>query len=221
MKRTIKLNVPTKWEDISIKQYQDFMTLFDSDKPERIKVIEGVSIFTKVDIRILKKGFYKDLEKAYSLMVDLNNETKRKLPLQKIIDFKGKKYGLIPNMSEMSTGEFIDMDNLCNEDLNQNMHQLMSVLYRPIVGSVFLGRYEIEEYNPTKEKEEEMLDLPMDVALGVFDFFFHLEKKLLKDSNNYLVELKLSKIKEQKEKGGLILKNDIRKNGGGMQFSMN
>ncbi|QDP63663.1 MAG: hypothetical protein Unbinned3987contig1001_39 [Prokaryotic dsDNA virus sp.] len=189
--KKIKINVPTKWEDITIKQYNDFIKLFDSKKSDRIKSLEGVSIFCKVPVKTLKKVFMKDIEKAYSLIVKMTNTGREKIEMKKHIEVEGKTYSLIPNMSEMSTGEFIDLEHYCDENLNNNLHKLMSILYRPLVGKVDkFGRYEIEPYDPDEEKDKKMLNLTMDIPFGVLDFFFRLETKLLADSNNYLEKLK-------------------------------
>ena len=89
-------------------------------------------------------------------------------------------------MSKMSTGEFIDLETYC-EDPTNNLHKILSILYRRQIGDVnSFGRYEIESYKPTEEKKEEMKDLPMSNALGVLNFFFHLGELLINDLNNYL-----------------------------------
>jgi hypothetical protein len=220
--KKFKINVPTKWEDITIKQYNDFIKLFESKKSDRVKSLEGVSIFCKVPVATLKKVYMKDIEKAYSLIVKMTNTSREEIEMKKHIEFEGKTYSLIPNMSEMSTGEFIDLENYCDENLNNNLHKLMAIMYRPRIGEVdMFGRYEIEGYNPTEEKEHKMLDLSMDIPLGVLDFFFHLEKKLLRDSNNYLEKLKSSKTREQNKKDGSQQTKDIEKSGGGILFSLN
>ena len=41
-------------------------------------------------------------------------------------------YGFIPNLSEITMGEYIDIEGHCKEAHN-NLHKIMSILYRPIV----------------------------------------------------------------------------------------
>ena len=67
----------------------------------------------------------------------------------------------------------------------------MSVLYRKQTEKKDrFGRYKIENYEPTPEKQELMNGFPMGYALGVLNFFFHLGEPLLTDSANYLEKLK-------------------------------
>ena len=115
--------------------------------------------------------------------------------MKKTFDFKGYKYGFIPNLSEMTTGEFIDLETW-SKDSMKNLHRIMSILYRPIIEKEnTYGQYKIENYEPTIEKEKVMLDLPMDIALGSINFFFHLGGKLVNNLHN---SLKKNKKKQKK-----------------------
>ena len=65
----------------------------------------------------------------------------------------------------------------------------MSILYRPIIDEVNnYGMYTIEEYDPTIEKENVMLDLPMNIALGSLNFFFHLGEQLIENLDSSLIK---------------------------------
>ena len=109
------------------------------------------------------------------------------IAMQKNIEFDGNDYGVIPNMSNMTTGEFIDLETYCENSVD-NLHKIMSIIYRKQKDAVDRNdRYEIEDYKPTEEKKDLMLKLPMNYALGVLNFFFHLGDKLIKDSGSYLV----------------------------------
>ena len=102
----------------------------------------------------------------------------------------------------MTTGEFVDLESYCEES-TENLHKILSVLYRKQTDNVdYWGRYQVEDYNPSPEKHKLMLDLPMNYALGVLNFFFHLGDKLLTDSNSYLEKLKLNKMKAQRVREG-------------------
>tara|TARA_R100000655_G_scaffold110106_1_gene167683 strand:+ start:1824 stop:2399 length:576 start_codon:yes stop_codon:yes gene_type:complete len=178
----VELVIPNEWKDITIQQFQEFEENISSDKNKTEKLINSISILCNVETRIIKKLKTKDLQE---IAVEINKlEQKRPLQfeLQKIIEYKGFKYGLIPNMSEMTTGEFIDLESWASDSkAMKNLHRIMSILYRPIVGSINMaGQYNIESYEPTIEKENLMLDLPMDIALGCVNFFFLSGGQLIK-----------------------------------------
>ena len=188
--KKIKLIVPESWNDITVKQYQKFMQILKVQKDEHEKTMDIVAVFCNVDRKLLKKFKMKDLNKISNIITSMTKDDPSNIKMEKNIEFNNNKYGVIPNMSEMTTGEFVDLESYCEES-TENLHKIMSVLYRKQTDGVdYWGRYQVEEYDPSPEKHKLMLDLPMTYALGVLNFFFHLGAKLLADSDNYLMKLK-------------------------------
>ena len=184
--KQIKLIVPDNWGDITVRQYQQFMEIMESNKREKTKTLEMVSLFCGVDKKLLKNMSFGDLQKVSNILIQMTKEDPSGIKMTKNITFKGEKFAVIPNMSEMTTGEFIDLETYC-EDSTKNLHTIMAILYRKQIGDVNrFGRYKVEDYDPTDEKKEAMKDLPMNYALGVLNFFFSLGETLLKDLNNSL-----------------------------------
>ncbi len=184
--KQIKLRVPDNWGDITIRQYQQFMDIMESKKREKTKTLEMVSLFCNVDKKVLKDMSFGDLQKVSNILIQMTKEDPSEIKIVKHIKFKDEKFAIIPNMSEMTTGEFIDLETYC-EDSTKNLHKIMSILYRKQIGDVnMFGRYEVESYDPSEEKKEAMKDLPMNYALGVLNFFFSLGEILLEDLNNSL-----------------------------------
>ena len=131
--KKLKLSVPNNWKDVTIQQYQKFMELVESDKSDQKKMIGGVSIFCNITTKETKQISLKDLKHM----------------------FNKRKYAMIPNLSDMTTGEFIDLETYCEDDMMKNLHKVMAILYRPIVDDVDrFKRYTIEPYAPTPENDE-------------------------------------------------------------------
>ena len=136
------------------------------------------------------------------IKVDLNKKPEEK-ELVKKVDFKGKKYGMIPNLSSISLGEFVDIEEHCKHS-HKNLHKIMSVLYRPIVKEKGT-RYSIENYDPDEYKEDEFKDFPILVSLSALSFFFRLGKKLPLTLSSYLVreqEKKVQNLRQLVKSGG-------------------
>ena len=199
--KQIKLKVPTNWNDITIEQYQKFMVLVDSKKKEKKKMFEMIMLFCDVKKEDLRGFALADLEKISSILMKLTKDDPSNIEVKRHLDFNGAKYSLMPKMSEMTTGEFVDLENYVLDTVD-NLHKIMAVLYRKQTTEVDRwGRYNVEDYEPTPEKQEAMLKFPMGEALGVLNFFFHLEKELIVDSRNYLKKQTLSRIKERSKSG--------------------
>ena len=190
----IELLIPTDWEDISIGMYQEFLELQEKKLPEDEFVAGVVCVLCNVDKEILARFKYKDLQDVSKTLTKWLSKKPDDKKLVKKLEFKGKKYGLIPNLSAISLGEFVDIESNC-KDSHKNLHKIMSILYRPIVKEKGT-RYSIEEYNPDEYKEDMFKDFPILVSISALSFFFRLGKKLPIILNNYLVREQKKKVQE-------------------------
>ena len=85
----------------------------------------------------------------------------------------GIDYGFIPDLENMSFGEYVDLDTFIGD--NDNLHRAMNVLYRPI--DLKQGqRYTLKEYNP--DTNEDAKNYPLDAVFGAIVFFYNLGKDL-------------------------------------------
>jgi hypothetical protein len=127
---------------------------------------------------------YKDLLEIMGIIKKLVDTEPDKEDFKKIFTFNDDEYGFCPNLSNITTGEYIDLETYCKEPI-KNLHTIMSILYRPI-SFKRNDRYAIESYNPDEFKEELFKDCPMDIALNSLGFFLTLGSKLAKTSVSYL-----------------------------------
>ena len=120
-----------------------------------------------------------------------------------------KEYGFIPNLDEMTLGEYIDLDNSVSDW--QQMHKAMAVLFRPITYKK-KQTYLIQEYEA--EGGDELRGMPLDVVLGSLFFFYNLRKELLNTIPSYL------KLEMQKKGMTIVEKLPSQKSGDGISLSM-
>ena len=179
-KEQFEVIVPTEWKDITIAEYQRYLQIAKTKRKTRDDEI--ISMFCKIYKKLIKKLQLKHKK----LLVDKINKfvnSKNETILEKRIKFKGKQYGFIPNLSKITTGEFVDIEEY-GKDINKNLHRIMSVLYREIDRES--GRfYSVKPYDPDELEIDKFKELPMSTTLSAIDFFFRLGKDLLEDLNNY------------------------------------
>ena len=182
--KEIQVNIPTEWRDITIETYQKYFDIVESRKKEEEKELDILSLLCNLEKDIIKKiGVKQKQELLFKLSVFINKRLPKKL--KKRIKFNGKNYGFIPNLSKITTGEFVDIEDYC-KDTNKNLHKIMAVLYREIENQKG-DLYNIKAYNPDEVKEQDFKQLPMDIALGALDFFLSLGKDLLQNLSSYLM----------------------------------
>tara|TARA_E500000318_G_scaffold111782_1_gene131724 strand:+ start:4058 stop:4792 length:735 start_codon:yes stop_codon:yes gene_type:complete len=196
MKVELELRVPSSLSDIKLEDYQKYVNMVqevskNEDKENNENKENFISLKTLEIICGLKlKDSYKLPISVFDSVVKqvfdcLNENT----PLIKRFWFKGSnghevEYGLIPDLHEMSFGEYVDLDTFITDW--KNMHKAMAVLYRPITDKS-KDLYLIEEYESALKYANNMKYMPSNVALGAVVFFYRLGSKL---SNHMLQYIK-------------------------------
>ena len=142
---------------------------------------------------------------------------------------KGINYGYV-DISTMSMGEFIDLEQLCKEP-NSNLHEIMAVLYRPVVNHRFdklkwkakhnvqmqnkvdnaFKWYTVKEYDNNERyvDAEIMKDLPAGFALGALNFFLGTANLHWINSLSSLKTVKTEKMRKLLTKQTLEALTDI------------
>ena len=176
----IDINVPQELSDITLHQYQRFLKAQESTNDDNVIGMKMIEIFCNVSADIVKGLKVND---AYAIVEMLKNIMTQKSDLQRVIRVRGIRYGFIPNLDEMTFGEYVDLDTyLTSWD---NMHKAMSVLYRPIQ-TQNKDLYNIKEYEA--KLDDNLLHMPMDAVMGSILFFYHLGNDLSKTMIAYLTE---------------------------------
>ena len=180
----VKLIIPDNWNDITIETYQKYIDIQEGKGSEKTKVIKSLALLCGTTTAIVKKMLYSDLLDIMNIIKGMLNNEPSKTDFKKMFMFKEQEYGFVPNLSAISTGEYIDLETYTKEPV-KNLHNIMSILYRPVINKVN-ERYTIENYNPDEFKEELFKDCPMDIALSSLGFFLTLGEVLARSSRNYL-----------------------------------
>ena len=180
----VKLIIPDNWNDITIETYQKYIDIQEGKGSEKTKVIKSLALLCGTTTAIVKKMLYSDLLDIMNIIKGMLNNEPSKTDFKKMFMFKEQEYGFVPNLSAISTGEYIDLEAYTKEPV-KNLHNIMSILYRPVTNKVN-ERYTIENYNPDEFKEELFKECPMDIALSSLGFFLTLGEVLARSSHNYL-----------------------------------
>jgi hypothetical protein len=122
----------------------------------------------------------------------LNNMFEKKPDLTRTFKIDGVEYGMIPDLDNISLGEYIDLDTYISDW--QNMQSAMNVLYRPIKDKIG-DKYTIVDYDvDTKEKLEH---IPMDRVLGSIFFLYNLGIELSMVMVDYLENPQMGNLMHQ------------------------
>ena len=172
-----ELKVPTSLSDITLGQYQEYLKL-PEDLSDNQLALKMISIFCNVSdkvARYIKASDVSRIVEKISLMFKESPTLIQRFKLGK------KEYGFIPNLDEMTFGEYIDIDTFLGDW--DNIEKAMAVLYRPIQGR-YSDKYNIVPYEPRNALKYK--EMPLSVVMSSILFFYNLGMDLSKAMLSYL-----------------------------------
>ena len=202
----IELTIPTTLNDIKLVQYQKFLSIAKDNEESEFLQQKMVQLFCGIDLKDVAQIRYKDVAE---ITANINNLFTKDNQFIQRFKMGGVEFGFIPNLDEMSTGEYMDLDTYITDW--DTMHNAMAVLYRPITNKLG-NKYQIEEYKGSVTYADVMRHAPLDVVLGAMVFFYTLGNDLLKSTVNYL--------EGNQELQNILTKHNLENVGDGIQVSM-
>lgn len=166
----INITIPTQLKDITLRQYKKFIKIQEGIENTTFLQLKIIEIFCNVDLKVAKSMRYTDVEKITADILNLFTKTP---PLVTTFKMNDINYGFIPNLDDMTLGEYIDLDTYAGD--YESIEVAMNVLYRPIIAKI-KNKYLVEDYNP--DNKELMLNMPMDAVISSMFFFLNLGLEL-------------------------------------------
>lgn len=152
------------WSDVSIDMYIKLYQVEQEELEEidllckRIGILYGLSDEEVENMPITK---YNQLQGELAFLLQEPNQTN----LKHEIELNGVKFYL-HNPTELSLGEWVDLESLQNEDVMNHIHQVMAMLYK---------KSKDGKYNPALAADNAELFLhrmDIETALSAFFFFY-------------------------------------------------
>mgnify|MGYP003111779666 CR=1 FL=1 len=175
----IKVNIPENLNEITLGQYQQWLRITENKEIDEFLKQKMVEIFCNIPLDQVIKIQALEIDAIVEILSKMFDD---KPQLQNTFELDGVEYGFIYNLDEMSSGEFVDLDNYLSDF--QQIHTAMKVLYRPIKHKTNKGQYLIEDY--TGKENYDSKSIKLSVVLGSLFFFKNLKKELQSNILNYL-----------------------------------
>jgi hypothetical protein len=199
----VKLSVPSV-DMITIGQYQEILSHYEVNGDNyqsdqfMVSVVYGMPVS---EVKNIKKVELDEAIEAIKQVLAIDTE------LYLRVNIGGVEHGFIPNMDELSAGEYSDLETYLQSA--DTFHKAMAVMYRPIVKERG-DKYLIAKYNGTNYTSDQMKDVPYSVFRSAMVFFWNLEKELLNASTSFM--------EAQTRKLILQQKGNTRKSGDGTRL---
>lgn len=213
-KKLITVNIP---EVITVEQYQKFGTLDHLTNTQRIiRIVSAISGHDEKEVGSWKVNYlfqiYKDLQDRITELEPVF------LP---IFEWEGVTWGFQP-LHKMTAGEYIDLETRLKDGVAK-INEVLAILYRPIESHRFdslewkvknnykyaIGKaenlfkyYDLEDYDVEKRqwREEQFMNLPINLALGAYNFFLFVGVKYSQSLETSFQKIYNKMTKEEKKR---------------------
>ena len=172
------------WSDVSLEKWIELIDIETGSKTKEAE--ETIAAFSDIPKKLVKELSLKDVAVIMGKIAELQVE--QDTLLKKVIEIDGVEYGMHPNLDSITLGEYADLESFIKNGLEQNMPELMAVLFRPITernGDVYtIAAYDGE----IAIRAEEMKKMSAEQVQATLFFFFNFVKELLKILPSFLLE---------------------------------
>lgn len=192
--------------EMSIGQFQ---TYFREQQKFNKDTLELLSLYLGIEKKKLKE--YPKSQVDFILHYLTNEITKvDKDKLVETFMHDGVEYGLEKEWNKLAWGAWQDLEVLSAENIEDNIHHIMSILYRPIV-SKNKDKYTITPYDEDEimGRLELFKELPISYWFGVSSFFFQIAQLYITDLESSLNLM--TKYKKLMTRGWKTLPKWVRK----------
>jgi len=167
---------------LTISRYQKIQI-----NPERYNdPTEVLALYLNVSVDELKDLPLEQIRMVESVLTE-NTLSSTKTDVVFTFELDGISYGLENEWENMTWGQWTDLEVFSQKDkINDNIHILMALLYRPIVSQDGI-KYKLEKFNSTTvmDRAQKFLNIPIQYWFGCATFFFSNVYRIHKRYSNF------------------------------------
>jgi len=177
-------NLIDSWSDVTLEKWADLVALHEGTKSE--EAFETITTMSDIPRQLVAQLALSDVVGIMSKISELQEQADT--TLKNLIEIDGVEYGFHPDLSDITLGEFADLETMIKQGIEDNLPEIMSVLYRPITEKKG-EHYSIQAYDGAiRLRAEEMKKMKAGDVQGALVFFWHFVKKLLIVMPSYLMD---------------------------------
>ena len=194
-------NLIDSWSDVTLEKWLKVIDSETGSKTEQAE--ETIAALSDMPKKLVKELALRDVAIIMGKVADL--QSKQDTVLKKVFEIDGVEYAMHPDLSEMTLGEYADIETFIKQGLEKNLPELMSVLFRKVTERNGEA-YTIEAYDGNITiRAEEMKKMSAEQVQSALVFFWHFAKELSEILPSYLMERTQEIVEELQTE---ILQND-------------
>ena len=189
--KTKNYNIVDSWEDVTLEKFMQLTMEEDVSKTKEVE--QTIALLSDLPQTLIKELSLRDVTNIFEKLAELQVQENEMLTTTLTID--GVEYGMHPDLSEITLGEYADIETYVKMGLQKHLPEIMEILFRPIVEREN-DVYTIEAYNgDIKIRAEKMKQMNAEQVQQVLVFFWTFVRLLL-----VILPLSLTKKKQKNNK---------------------
>ena len=177
-------NLIDSWSDVTLEKWAELIALEETTKSE--EAFETITSMSDIPRKLVSQLSLSDVVGIMGKISEL--QAKADTTLKNLIEIDGVEYGFHPDLSDITLGEFADLEFMIKGGIEKNLPEIMAILYRPVVEKKN-GLYSIQSYDGAlRLRAEEMKQMKAEDVQGALVFFWHFVKRLLLIMPSFLME---------------------------------
>ena len=186
-------NLIDSWSDVTLEKW---LKLIDAETGSQTKEAEEtIAAVSDIPKKLIKELPLRDVAVIMNKIAKLQSE--QNTTLKKTFKIDGIEYGMHPDLSEITLGEYADIETFIKAGLEKNMPEIMAVLFRPITDQTKTGVYTIAAYDGNiKIRAEQFKKMSAEQVQAALFFLSNLGKEFVKILPLFLKERNQEIMKE-------------------------
>jgi len=178
------------WKDVTLEKWQQLILGKKKSKTKEAK--ETIKALSTLPIKLVEEMSLSDVAAIFEKLSNLQIQGK----LKKVFEIDGIEYGFLPDLDEITLGEWADIEHYIKDGIDKNMHKIMAVLFRPVTSKE--GKmYSVQAYKDGRERAEKFRKkMNAEQVQQSLVFFWSLGNELLTTLPLFLME-KMNKIQAE------------------------
>tara|TARA_R110000744_G_scaffold196593_1_gene315893 strand:+ start:16578 stop:17183 length:606 start_codon:yes stop_codon:yes gene_type:complete len=175
------------WEDVTLEKWAALIAKTKKAKGKAAEAIASITSLSSLPADLLRELSLNDVAKLMNKLADIQSRANSELKNKIVVE--GETYGFMPDLSSITIGEYADLEHCIGEGLQDNLHKVMAILYRPITKAKDHW-YDIEPYNIETKKVREQIfkKMPAETVEAALVFFWTFVSVLLPSFQWYLTD---------------------------------
>ena len=166
--------VVDSWSDVTLEKWQQLVLGKKKSKTEEAK--ETIKALSTLPVKLVEEMALSDVATIFERLSKLQIKGK----LKKVFEIDEVEYGFLPDLDEITLGEWADIEQYIKGGIEKNIHKIMAVLFRPITSKED-KMYSVQAYKDGRERAEKFKKkMNAEQVQQSLVFFWSLGSELLK-----------------------------------------